>query len=149
MITMKTFDELTTRELYEILRLRSEIFVVEQDCVYQDVDRKDYGSLHLYIKEGSEIVAYIRVLKAGVAYENMASIGRIIVKKEARGKNYARTLINKGIEYIKDELKEEKIKIQAQEYLLKFYGSFGFKRVSETYLEDGLPHVDMILELGK
>jgi len=140
---IKTFDELTINELYQLLSLRSEIFVVEQNCVYNDLDGKDDKSYHVMIMEGEQIVAYERIVKAGFSYKE-TSLGRVVVAKEFRGKGIARTLLLAGIDFIKNELKEDMIRISAQTYLLDFYSSLGFKATSEEYLEDGIPHVEMV-----
>lgn len=140
---IKKFDELTSMEVYRILQERTAIFVVEQNCPYQEVDGKDIASYHLYKEEAGEIVAYSRLLPSGVSYTE-ASIGRVIVKREHRGKGLAQELFSKSIEFIQYELKENKIKIQAQQYLQSFYQSFGFEPISETYLEDNIPHIDMV-----
>jgi len=140
---LKKFNELNCEELYNILKLRTEVFIVEQKCPYQDADRKDQKSLHLYLEDNGEVVAYSRILPKGVSYDK-ASIGRIIVKKEYRGKGLSREMILKAINYIEEILKETEIKIQAQAYLFDFYGSLGFKGISEEYLEDNIPHIDML-----
>jgi len=140
---IKRFDELTSLEMYRILQERTAIFVVEQNCPYQEVDGKDLASYHLYKEENGEIVAYSRLLPAGIAYTE-ASIGRVIVKREYRGKGLAQELFRKSIEFIQYELKEDKIKIQAQHYLEKFYNSYGFEPISDVYLEDDIPHIDMM-----
>jgi ElaA protein len=142
-IVTKKFSELTTLELHEIFKLRSEIFVVEQNCVYNDVDGKDIEATHIMIKKNSNIIAYIRVLSSGISYGDAPSIGRVLVIKEARRKGIARKIVQVGIDYIIDILKEEKITIGAQEYLKSFYESLGFISVSDVYLEDGIPHLDM------
>jgi len=142
-LEIKKFDELTIFELYEILRIRSEIFVVEQNCVYNDPDNKDLDAVHIMIKEENHIVAYIRVLKPGVSYKDAASIGRVLVIKEARKKGLARKIVQVGIDYIKENFKNDKITIGAQEYLKTFYESLEFVGISEVYLEDGIPHLDM------
>lgn len=141
-LDIKKFDDLTTREIYEILKVRSEIFVVEQDCVYNDEDGKDLESVHIMIKEGNNIQAYLRVIKPGISYDN-PSIGRVLVVDEERGKGLAKKIVQAGIDYIINNWGEKKITIAAQDYLRKFYGSMGFEVVSEVYLEDGIPHVDM------
>ncbi|MEI6857254.1 GNAT family N-acetyltransferase [Psychrilyobacter sp.] len=141
-LEIKKFDELTGREVYEILRIRSEIFVVEQDCVYNDVDEKDLESIHLMIREDNKIQAYLRVLKSGVSYDD-PSIGRVLVTSEARGKGFARKIVQAGINYITDHWGEKKITIGAQDYLRKFYESLGFEAISKVYLEDRIPHLDM------
>jgi ElaA protein len=140
---IKTFDLLTGDEVYKLLRLRSEVFVVEQNCVYLDPDGKDRHSYHLFLEDEGEIVACARLLKKGIAYEQ-ASIGRVIVKKDYRGKGVSRDMLLKAINFIEEDMKETEIKIQAQAYLFDFYGSFGFKAISEEYLEDGIPHIDML-----
>jgi len=141
-LEIKKFDELTPREIYEILRVRSEIFVVEQNCVYNDQDGKDIESIHIMIKENDKIIAYLRVIKPGVSYDD-ASIGRVLVTSEARRKGLARKIVSAGINYIMNDWNEEKITIGAQDYLKDFYKSLGFEIISDVYLEDGIPHVDM------
>ena len=141
-LEIKKFDKLTGREVYEILRIRSEVFVVEQDCVYNDEDGKDLEAVHILIKEEGKILAYLRVLKAGVSYKN-PSLGRVLVSHEARGRGLARKIVCAGIDYIINNWDEEKITIGAQDYLRDFYESLGFEAVSEVYSEDGIPHVDM------
>ena len=141
-LDIKKFDELTGSEIYEILRIRSEIFVVEQNCVYNDEDGKDLESIHIMIKESNKIQAYLRVLKPGVSYDD-ASIGRVLVICHARGKGLARKIVQAGIDYIVNNRNEKKITIGAQDYLRKFYESMGFEAVSKVYLEDGIPHLDM------
>ncbi len=147
-LEIKKFDELTAREVYEILRVRSEVFVVEQNCVYNDEDGKDIDSTHIMIKEGPKIMAYLRVIKPGISYEN-ASIGRVLVTSEARGKGLARKIVRAGIDYIINNWSEEKITIGAQNYLRDFYESLGFEGVSEVYSEDGIPHLDMTYNKNK
>lgn len=140
---IKKFDELTLNELYNILKERTNIFVVEQNCPYPEIDGKDTQCFHLFAEENGDIVAYLRILPPGVSFQEMA-LGRVIVKKEYRGLGLGKELLRRGIEFAEKEMKEQKIKIAAQQYLTKFYGSFGFKVASETYLEDGIPHVNMI-----
>ena len=144
-VEIKKFNELGLEELYEIFRLRSEVFVVEQECIYNDVDGKDLDSVHVMIKNEERIEAYLRVIKEGISYED-CSIGRVLVAKEARGKGLARRIVKEGIDYITREWNKKRITIGAQEYLKEFYGSFGFKTVSDVYMEDGIPHVDMSYE---
>lgn len=141
-LEIKNFDELTGREVYEILKIRSEVFVVEQNCIYNDVDEKDIESIHIMMKEGDKIISYIRVIRPGISYDN-ASIGRVLVVSEGRGKGLARKVVQEGIDYITNNWNEEKITIGAQDYLRDFYKSLGFKAISEVYLEDGIPHLDM------
>ena len=146
MIITKTFSELNTEELYQILRLRSEVFVVEQDCVYQDIDNKDQKAIHLYFKENDEILAYTRIFKAGYYYEN-PSIGRVVVSKKNRGKDVGKKIMIDSIEYIKQNMKGKKIELSAQKYLDKFYKDLGFYKTGEDYLEDGIPHQRMLYDL--
>ena len=143
---IKKFEQLSLDELYDILKMRSEIFVVEQECVYLDVDGKDKDVFHLFLKENNKILAYCRILPRGIAYEE-ASIGRVIVNRNFRKEKLGETLITKAISYLKDVLKEKEIKIQAQAYLRSFYKKFGFQEISEEYLEDGIPHIDMKMKL--
>lgn len=138
----KNFDELSTQELYQILRLRSEVFVVEQNCVYQDIDNKDQKALHLFgIVEG-EIIAYSRLFKPGDYFE-FSSIGRVVVAEKHRDKNFGHELIDQSILEINNLFKAQNITISAQLYLKKFYESHGFVATSETYLEDDIPHIEM------
>ena len=147
MTITKTFYELDKEDLYQILRLRSEVFVVEQDCVYQDIDNKDKNAIHLYYKENDEIVAYTRIFKAGYYYEN-PSIGRVVVSKKNRGKYLGKKIMIDSIEYIKQNVKGEKIELSAQKYLDNFYKDLGFYKIGEDYLEDGIPHQRMILSIN-
>ncbi|MHA7136642.1 GNAT family N-acetyltransferase [Rossellomorea arthrocnemi] len=142
---LKSFNELSTHELYGILQVRTQVFVVEQECPYLEVDGKDLHSYHLYKEENGEMVAYARLLPTGVSYKE-ASIGRVLVKDDHRSKGLASELVRRGLDFIHDELGERTVKIQAQEYLREFYGSYGFKAITDTYLDDGIPHIDMILQ---
>ncbi|GFZ90057.1 ElaA protein [Aquaticitalea lipolytica] len=144
-ITTKTFKELTTDELYALLQLRSEVFVVEQDCVYQDIDYKDQKALHVLGFKNDKLVAYTRLFKPG-DYFNYASIGRVIVAQNEREHKYGYDIMNASINAIKEYYNETRIKISAQTYLKKFYNNLGFEEVEEGYLEDGIPHIGMIKE---
>ena len=146
MTITKTFSELDTEDLYQILRIRSEVFVVEQDCVYQDIDNKDQNAIHLYYKENDQIVAYTRIFKAGDYYENPC-IGRVVVSKKNRGNDLGKKIMIDSMEYIKQNIKGEKIELSAQKYLDKFYKDLGFYKIGEDYLEDGIPHQRMIFDL--
>lgn len=143
---IKKFDELTTTELYNILKERAQVFVVEQNCVFQEVDGKDLDSYHLFREDNGRVIAYVRIVPAGLSFDEW-SIGRVIVHKDYRGNGLAYELMNQAIEFLNSELKIKTIKIQAQEYLHKFYSSFGFQSFSEVYLEDDIPHIDMILQM--
>ena len=140
---IKRFNELSTHELYVILQLRSEVFVVEQDCVYQDLDNKDLNAYHVLGVLDNEIVAYARIFKPG-DYFLESSIGRIVVKKEFRKFQYGYKLVENSIQFIENNLQQNTILISAQSYLTKFYNSLGFIRVGEEYLEDGIPHIKML-----
>lgn len=140
---IKSFEELKNKELYNILNLRSEVFVVEQECPFNDCDGNDENCYHLYLEENEEILAYLRIVEKGISYDEI-SIGRVVVSKDARGRGIARKLMLKGIEFIKKELNENEIRISAQAYLVDFYKSLGFEEVSEVYLEDNIPHIEML-----
>ena len=144
-IKVKNFQELTTQELYDLLQLRSEVFVVEQDCVYQDVDGKDQKALHILGFKNDEIVAYTRVFKPGYYFDE-ASIGRVVVAKKERQYKYGYDIMKASIEAIKKHFNETKIKISAQVYLKQFYNNLGFIIIGKEYLEDDIPHVAMLLE---
>ncbi|WP_105125019.1 GNAT family N-acetyltransferase [Streptococcus suis] len=140
---IKAFDQLSLQELYTILTLRTNVFVVEQACPYPEVDGKDPNCLHLLGTDNGELVAYLRILPAGLSYDEV-SIGRVVIKPSHRGKGLGRPMMEQAIHYITNEWKENQIKIGAQAYLEKFYQSLGFKPVSEVYLEDDIPHLDML-----
>ena len=142
-IITKTFDQLTTTELYAILKLRSAVFVVEQDCVYQDVDDKDQKALHVIGKIEGDVVAYTRIFKPG-DYFSEASVGRVVVKDTVRKDGLGITIMNASIKVIEDDLQESMIHLSAQTYLKRFYNSLGFKEIGEEYLEDGIPHIGML-----
>lgn len=142
-IEVKNFGELSTNELYDVLQLRSEVFVVEQDCVYQDIDGKDDRALHIMGWEDGNLVAYARCFEAG-DYFDEASIGRILVRENYRKLGYGHVITKASIEAIKTNFKADKIKISAQVYLVIFYESHGFKTYGDRYLEDGIPHIAMI-----
>ena len=142
-INTKTFQELNTKELYDLLQLRSEVFVVEQDCVYQDIDGKDQKALHVLGYRDSELVAYTRIFKPG-DYFDEASIGRVVVRENARQYKYGYKIMDASIEAIKQNYNATKIRLSAQIYLKKFYNNLDFKEVGEEYLEDGIPHINMI-----
>ena len=141
---IKTFNELSPQDIYSILQLRSEVFVVEQNCVYQDIDDKDQYALHLLLKKDDYLIGYSRIFKAG-DYFKEASIGRVLVKKEDRNNRHGSLLMELSIKAIKYHFKENTVKISAQTYLKKFYNELGFDPVGEEYLEDGIPHIAMLL----
>ncbi len=142
--TIKPFNELSVDELYEIIRLRNEVFVVEQDCPYQDADGKDKIAMHVFCStnDGS-VLAYCRLLPPGISYQE-CSIGRVVNAQSARDTGLGRKLMQTAISYIEDVWKYAAIRISAQQYLEAFYSSLGFVTQSEPYLEDGIPHVEML-----
>ncbi|WP_298364894.1 GNAT family N-acetyltransferase [uncultured Lutibacter sp.] len=142
-IFTKTFSQLTKEELYQLLQLRSEVFVVEQDCVYQDIDFKDQKAIHVLGFKKEKLVAYTRIFKSGDYFKN-ASIGRVVVAKKERINGYGHIIFKASIKAVNEILKEKKIKISAQKYLKKFYEKHNFKQIGEEYLEDGIPHIAMI-----
>jgi len=136
----KTFKELTPEELYELLRIRSEVFVVEQDCVYQDLDGDDQASLHLWLTEGDRVVALCRVCPAGT-HMAAVSIGRVITTE--RGKGYGKQIMLEGIEAARKHFRARTIDIEAQQYAKGFYEQVGFRQSSEPFILDGIPHIRM------
>ncbi|HLW31254.1 MAG TPA: GNAT family N-acetyltransferase [Aequorivita sp.] len=145
-IEVKTFEELTKEELYNLLQLRSEVFVMEQNCVYQDIDGKDERALHILGRDEGKLVAYARCFKSGDYFEE-ASIGRVLVQENYRRMGYGHEITKASIKAIKTKYKADTIKISAQTYLVIFYESHGFKTVGDRYSEDGIPHVAMIKAL--
>lgn len=140
---IKPFKELTLTELYQMLQLRSEVFVVEQNCVYQDIDGKDEKAIHVLGEIDGVLVAYSRLFKPNDYFKN-ASIGRVIVKQNYRSLNLGHQLMNVSINAVEDLFETIQITISAQLYLKKFYESHGFDQTSEMYLEDDIPHIEMI-----
>ncbi len=141
---VKKFEELTVNELYDILWLRSEVFIIEQNCIFQDADYKDQQSWHLMgLNEKNKLMAYCRLLPAGVSFLH-PSIGRVVTHADARGKGLGKELMQKGIQYCKELFGAQNIKIGAQLYLQNFYASLGFERNGNVYMEDGIEHVEMI-----
>ncbi|MCR5812766.1 MAG: GNAT family N-acetyltransferase [Lachnospiraceae bacterium] len=136
----KYFDELTTTELYEILRARAEIFVVEQNCVYQDLDGIDYESLHVFAEEGGKVTAYLRAFHKD---ENTVQMGRVLTLRHGEG--LGGKLLREGIAQVRARMQPAKICIDAQCYATGFYEREGFRICSEEFLEDGIPHVQMVL----
>jgi ElaA protein len=139
---IKRFNELSTQELYQILQLRSEVFVVEQNCVYQDIDGKDEKAIHAMGFYENKIVAYTRLFDKGYYFEE-ASIGRVVVSQKVRAKKFGHDLMKVSIETIEKEFKTSNITISAQKYLKKFYETHNFEQTSEMYLEDDIPHIQM------
>ncbi len=138
----QSFEELTTLQLYTILQLRIEVFSVEQNCVYQDADNKDVKSFHLSAWDNNVLVAYCRILPPGVSYKD-ASIGRVVTGLPYRKTGAGRELMQRAITAALQQFNCSEITISAQLYLKSFYESLGFKPLGETYLEDGIPHIEM------
>lgn len=142
-IIIKKFYELNLNELYSVLQLRSEVFVVEQDCVYQDIDGKDQKALHVLGYDGNQLVAYTRCFDKEIYFEE-ASIGRVIVKENYRKYGFGHQILEASVKAINDFYHTSTIKLSAQQYLIDFYKFHGFKTFGEGYLEDGIPHIAMI-----
>ncbi|PRD57169.1 GNAT family N-acetyltransferase [Sphingobacterium gobiense] len=142
---IKAFKELDTTELYHILKLRNEVFVVEQRCVYQDTDDKDLVSYHLMCFVDDNLAGYTRLLPAGISYDEV-SIGRVVVGPKFRGLKLGWQLMEKSIASCKELFGSSTIRIGAQVYLIKFYNGLGFAEIGEPYDEDGIPHIEMIRE---
>lgn len=142
---VKKFEELSVQELYDMMYLRQVVFVVEQDAAYLDADKKDYDSMHVLLYKENELAAYARVLAPGVSYEE-PSIGRVVSSPSWRRKKLGRPLMQKCIEVLEETYKTSKCRISAQTYLIPYYGEFGFVVKGEEYLEDGLPHFEMLRE---
>ncbi len=146
---LKYFRDLTPEELYEVLALRQKVFIVEQNCPYLDADGRDAGCLHLMgWDDAGRLAAYTRLLPRGVAYEDYASIGRVVTAPEARGTGAGKRLMEESIRRLYESLGHCDIKIGAQTYLLRFYEGFGFRSTGREYLEDGIPHTEMVLQEG-
>jgi len=146
-IYIKKFKELTVDETYNILKLRSEVFVVEQNCIYQDLDGKDELAIHLFYKKKNEIIAYTRIFKKGDYYKENPSIGRVVVSKKERGKEIGKSIMKESILYIKNNYNNKSIELSAQKYLDKFYKDLDFYSEGDDYLEDGIPHQRMFYDL--
>ena len=142
---IKSFESLTTMELYKLLRIRNEVFIVEQNCPYQDLDEKDFKAMHLWYEDANgNVVAYCRLLPKGISY-NEPSIGRVLTAINNRKDGYGRTMMQYVISYISHEWRTSSIRISAQSYLKVFYESLGFVQIGEEYMEDDIPHIEMLL----
>ena len=142
----KTFQELNTDELYDILKLRIDVFVVEQTCFYPDLDDIDRhkDTVHLFCYTEGKIAGYLRILAKGQSYDEYIAIGRVIVAIHARGTGLGHQLMAKGLDVCLQYFPEQRVKISAQEHLENFYNRHGFERVSDMYLEDNIPHIAML-----
>ncbi|WP_294209467.1 GNAT family N-acetyltransferase [uncultured Chryseobacterium sp.] len=140
---IKSFEEFTVPELYAIIKARVDVFVVEQDCPYPDLDGYDQQALHLWAEEDGNVLAYCRIFGRGIKYDE-TSIGRVLTTAQARGKNLGKQLITYAVQAIENRFHTPEIRISAQDYLLKFYSGFGFEDTGKKYLEDDIPHTEMI-----
>jgi len=145
-LVIKAFDELTLDELYDILELRVAVFVVEQNCPYPEIDGKDRQAYHLFLRDEDGIQAYLRVLAPGAVFPE-AAIGRVIAVKRRQG--LASRLLTAAIQVAKERYHASAIKLEAQVYAKELYARQGFRQTSEEFLEDGIPHVQMVLECGE
>jgi len=142
--SLKKFDSLTPHELYAITQLRNEVFVVEQNCIFQDADNMDQPSWHLMGWNQETLVAYSRIIPPGIAYDTMPSIGRVVTSLKVRNTGVGKILMQRSIEDLQTLFGKTAIKLGGQLYLKKFYESFGFKQTSDVYLEDGIQHIEMV-----
>ena len=142
---LKSFDALSNHELYEVLRLRNEVFIVEQNCIFQDLDNKDQKCHHLLGTQDGILMAYSRIVPPGLSYTE-PSIGRILTSPRGRGKMYGQELMGKSIAVLEEKYGKSTIRIGAQLYLKNFYESFQFRQSSEIYDEDGISHIEMTRE---
>ncbi|MBE6704854.1 MAG: GNAT family N-acetyltransferase [Ruminococcaceae bacterium] len=142
---IKRYNELTRDELYEIMKARIDVFVVEQNCPYPEIDGKDIGAYHVWLSENNEIAAYLRVLDKGVSFED-ASLGRVLSTKRRCGLGTA--IVKEGIRVAKEMFGAERITIEAQTYVRTMYEKLGFVQVSDEFLEDGIPHIKMTLDMS-
>ncbi len=146
----KQFNDLTLHQLYDALKLRVDVFVVEQSCYYPDLDSEQnqldrhQETLHLLGYQGGTLVAYLRILAQGQSYDNYISIGRVATAKQARGSGLGHELMSEGLAMCQQHFANQDIKVSAQEHLIKFYQQHGFEQVSKMYLEDNIPHIAMV-----
>ena len=141
---IKHFSELSPDELYDILKARVDVFVVEQKCPYPELDGKDKDAYHIFLRDENGIAAYLRVLKGGVSFPEPA-LGRILTTR--RGEGLGASIVNAGIKFIEEKLGAEKIRIEAQVYAKGFYEKLGFRQCSEPFMDDGIEHIEMLLEI--
>lgn len=142
-LVIKHFNELTNSELYDILKIRVDIFVVEQQCPYSEIDGKDKDAYHIFLRDENGIAAYLRVLKGGVSFPEPA-LGRVLTTR--RGEGLGARIAREGIAFAKEKLRAEKIRLEAQVYARGFYEKLGFRQCSEPFMDDGIEHIEMILE---
>ena len=142
-IQTKSFSELNTNDLYQLLQLRSAVFVVEQECLYQDIDGRDQEAFHVLGFKNDRLVAYTRIFKPGDYFEQ-PGIGRVAVTEDERSKGYGYQIMKASIQFIEQQFNTSEIKVSAQTYLKSFYNNLNFYQVGEGYLEDGIPHISML-----
>lgn len=140
---VKNFEELSINELYELLKARQEVFIVEQTCYYLDADGYDDKALHLWAESDGKIVAYCRIFSHGIKYSE-SSIGRVLTHPESRGLGLGKSLINIALQILETRFNTRQCRISAQDYLLEFYKDFGFEDTGKKYLEDDIPHTEMV-----
>lgn len=140
---IKNFDELSVSEMYEIIKARINVFIVEQDCPYLDLDDNDQKAIHLWAEKNGKILAYCRIFDKGIKYPE-TSIGRVLTTKKARGSGLGKQLMKYALEIIENRFRTSEIRISAQDYLIKFYSDFGFADTGKKYLEDNIPHTEML-----
>ena len=140
---IKPFSKLSTEELYQILKIRQEVFIVEQTCYYLDADGYDQQAVHIWAEKEGEILAYSRVFEPGIKYKE-ATIGRVLTNPKYRKNNLGKILIRFSIDTIEARFRTRSIRISAQDYLLSFYSEFGFEDTGKKYLEDDIPHTEMV-----
>ena len=142
-IYFRSYSELSKRELYDIYFLRQEVFIVEQNCIYQDIDNKDHYSYHLIVYDKEILVAYLRIVHPGISYDE-PSIGRVLTKMSYRRRGISKNIMQSAIQKVRDVYNHSNIRISAQEYLIPFYRSLNFVPVGDVYLEDDIPHIEMM-----
>ncbi len=147
--TIKNFEALSKRELYEILKFRTEVFVVGQNCLCVEPDGKDYSAWHLWLEDKEQILAYARIFAPGDYDGKHASIGRVAVREDFRGRGLGKEVMKKSLDFIRKKSGEVPVKISAQAYLVDFYKHLGFVPASEIYLEENMPHLAMIYSPGR
>ena len=141
---LKHFNDLSVLELYDLLQLREEVFQIEQNCIYKDIDDKDKECYHLLFYKAKELVAYCRIVPKGISYDEYVSIGRVVSKPKYRKEGFGRLLMKEAMLQMQNLYPDSPIKISAQKYLQKFYESYGFVAEEEWYMEDDIPHIAMI-----
>lgn len=142
-IYFKKFQELTNIEFYQIFKLRFDVFVIEQNCIYNEFDNIDYEASHIFIEENGEVIAYTRAYHKT---KSIDSLGRVVVSPKYRKKQLGRKIVQVSIDYMQKEWQSQEIIISAQYHLKEFYSSFGFEQISQVYDDEGIDHIDMILK---